>query len=231
MDKILVLYSGGTDSTLAASIAAEKVHEVHLVSYYRFGLLNSKKGPLVNLARLKKKYPATKFTFNVVNIEKEYKMLVYKSHFSDLIKFGFRTISVCGSCKVAMHWKTIQICKERAITQVFDGASARTKIFPAQNRIMMLDALRDLYKGQGIDYKNPVYTQDSEQLLFKRKIIQSKKVKGTKKDIQNACSQQLLFIRFAELFLCSHTFSEYELALKQFYDTKLRFVEGQIKNE
>ena len=38
--KVALLYSGGTDSTLAACHAAEQLDQVHLLTYSRLGMFN-----------------------------------------------------------------------------------------------------------------------------------------------------------------------------------------------
>ena len=104
--KILCLYSGGTDSTLAAAIAAEKADTVYLVTYERFGLFASKRANK-NLLALRNRYPDTEFVHGIENFEKEYKKMAYECCLADGFGNDFIGLSVCGSCKLGMHFKTI----------------------------------------------------------------------------------------------------------------------------
>ena len=227
--KILCLYSGGTDSTVAALIAARKAKTVYLITYERFGLFSSKRS-LNNVLRLRQKFPDVEFVYEIVNYEKEYRKVGYGSYISDLAKFGLIPLSVCGLCKLAMHWKTIQMCEKYDVRVVYDGSLKATEIFPAQNKTILLNDLKELYAEHGISYENPVYDMDTQKELAREKMMPSEKVKGTVRDIQPFCSQQLLFVRFVNYYLSKYSFEEYEQNLKEFYSAKVSCVREELKN-
>ncbi|MFC2162683.1 hypothetical protein ACFLRF_03305 [Candidatus Altiarchaeota archaeon] len=229
-DKILVLYSGGSDSTLAAAIAARKAKTVYLITYKRFGFFSP---DLVshNMHALEHKFPEVRFVSEIIDIESEYRDVAYSNHLGDLRKYGLITQSVCGLCKVAMHWRTIKECMKKGVHLVYDGAVESTNIFPAQNKRIMLDGLSGLYREHGITYENPVYDMDTQRMLFKEGIIPSDKYKGTSKDIQPVCSQQLLFTRFVDYYLAKHSFSEYEERVGEYYREKLDYVRGRLGDD
>ena len=229
IDKILCLYSGGFDSTLAAYFAAKKAKVIYLITYERFGLFSSKRA-VYNLLRLKKRFSHTKFIHKIVNFEREYRNISYNNFFSDLLNFGFITLSVCGLCKLAMHWKTIKLCKNYDLDVVYDGSNKTSEIFPAQNKYILLDALKGLYGEHSITYENPAYNLDTQKILFKEKMIPSDRLKGTIKDIQPFCSQQLLFARFANYYLNKYSFKKYEQKVKKYYDQKITYVKKQLEN-
>jgi asparagine synthetase B (glutamine-hydrolysing) len=60
--KCAVLYSGGTDSTLAAALTCREYDHIHLVTYHRFGFFSSE-NPGVNALKLIEKYPDKYITF------------------------------------------------------------------------------------------------------------------------------------------------------------------------
>jgi len=219
-EKILCLYSGGSDSTLAALMAANLADTVYLVTYERFGLFASKRSTN-NLLRLRKRFPNTQFIHMIVNFEKEYRRIAYSSFWSDRLKFGFIPLSVCGLCKLGMHWKTITLCRNHDVHVVYDGATKATEIFPAQNYTIMIEGLKRLYREHDIAYETPVYNLDTQKELFKEKLIPSDRIKGTAKDIQPLCSQQLLFVRFVDYYLSKHSFDKYVSDLKRYYDVKI----------
>ena len=228
-DTILVLFSGGVDSTLAAVIAAKRTKTIYLITYERFGLFGSEKAQY-SIKRLKKKFPDVEFIHKIENIEKEYKKISCYNRISDMIKYGFATLTVCGFCKLAMHWKTMKLCKIYGVKIVYDGAIKATKVFPAQNKEIMINEMLKTYKEQGIDYKTPVYDMDTERMLYQEGLIASSKVKGTYKDIQPTCSQQLLFSRVVNYYLSKFSFEEYQEILKRFYSKKIGYLRRQLTN-
>ena len=67
-EKVAILYSGGTDSTCAASILTEKFREIHLITFKRLGfscLENSN----YNVNNLKEKFPNTIFIHRIISID------------------------------------------------------------------------------------------------------------------------------------------------------------------
>jgi hypothetical protein len=227
--KILVMFSGGSDSTMAAFLAAQRASTVYMATLKRFGLFGMDRSQ-VNYERLCARFPETKFVRIFDNFEKEYREVAYHDWVKDLLHFGFATASMCGICKLGMHWKTIQICKEHDIHVVYDGAAHATRKFPEQNKVIFLNSLTKLYEENGILYDTPVYDMDTQRGLYEAKLTPGKKVKGTSKDIQPTCSQQILFASLASLYLSRYSFEEYEQKLKPLFDKKIDFMRGRLSN-
>jgi hypothetical protein len=226
---ILVLFSGGSDSTMAAFLAAQRAKTVYMATFKRFGIFGIDKSQ-VNFQRLCARFPETEFIRIFDNFEKEYREVAYHDWLRDLWNYGFAPVSVCGICKLGMHWKAIQTCKERGIGVVYDGAAHAARKFPEQNKVVFLDSLTKLYGENGILYETPVYDVDTQRGLFEAKLTPAKTVKGTRKDIQPTCSQQILFASLASYYLSRHTFEEYEQKLKPLYDKKIDFLRRRISH-
>lgn len=163
----VVLFSGGTDSTLTAALMAEEFDKIHLITYDRFGIFqveNSKK----NAQKLVDKFGKDKFVHKVINFDKVFQKVSYQNYLKNLIKFGFMNLSTCGLCKLSMHVMTIIYCLEFQIQRVSDGANKGMDVFPAQMD-SVLDELRGMYEKFGIEYTNPVYEIDppEEKSLIK----------------------------------------------------------------
>ncbi len=229
---IAVLFSGGCDSTLASAIAAERASEVRLLTYRRLGIFKAG-APLAMADRLKKKYPGTAFRFEIMDISREYSQLCYENYFVNIMKHGIKLVSVCGLCRLAMHWRTIIYCLENGINEVYDGAVEKAKTFPEQNRRIMIDSVKTLYSHFGIDYSNPVYGlgEHVEEELYKKGIIPVKKMKQTERDKQPVCIDNLLFSAFANYYLGTHTWEEYERDLSELYAEKAAYVKRRIEAE
>ncbi len=158
---IVVLYSGGTDSTLAAALAAEEFDRIHLVSYKRFGV-SSIENSRINAKMLVDRYGEEKVSHSIIRIDRLFKFISYERYFYNLFKFGFQNLSTCGFCKLAMHMRTIKYCLDHNIKYVSDGANEGMSIFPAQMR-PVLDDIRAMYRHFGISFFNPIFDYDAPE--------------------------------------------------------------------
>ncbi len=156
-DRIAVLFSGGSDSTLAAVIAARQAAVVHLVTYAHPFMLFHRKID-INIARLREKFPDTRFEVYREDLTRPYRRLYGRHILRKLVRR--RTMLVphaCGACKLAMHYATVGYCRRRGITRVYCGAHEESsRVFPAQMEPVIGD-VRRMYERYGITYETPVY--------------------------------------------------------------------------
>ena len=117
-DICVVLYSGGSDSTLAAANVAQEYEKVRLITYNRFGFVETKKNVMVNFERLKLRFSPDKFEIKIIDINEFFKRIQYDNYAYFIQKYGEICMSICGLCKLAMHWKTILYCLDNSITDV-----------------------------------------------------------------------------------------------------------------
>ena len=162
-DEIVVLFSGGTDSTLTAALMAQEFRKVHLVTYDRFGFF-AIDNPKVNVKKLRDKFGEDKFTHIIIRVDKLSKYVFYERYFKNLTKHGFFLLSTCGLCKLAMHIRTIAFCLKEGITNVCDGANKGMNLFPAQ-MASVIGEVKSMYTDFGINYTNPVFDLEGPQDL------------------------------------------------------------------
>jgi hypothetical protein len=155
LDRVVVLFSGGTDSMLTAALAAERFDEVFLVTYHRLGLSGTE-----NSARgaeaLANKYGAHRIHHEIIDISKLFKHVSYERYLHNLRKHKLFLLSTCGLCKLSMHIRTLIYCEDHGIEHVCDGANKGMNLFPAQ-MVGVLELMKELYADFGISYTNPVY--------------------------------------------------------------------------
>ena len=175
---IAVLFSGGSDSTLAAALAAERFNRVYLVTYSHPFMFFHDKVP-INISNLRSVFPDNEFIEHHDQITPLFKHL----YFSDFLKYlrANRTMMVswiCGACKLAMHIETIQFCKAKGIQHVWCGAHEESSaIFPAQMESVIEDTRR-LYARSGIVYETPVYRLGrTDRILKDRGILDHGNIK------------------------------------------------------
>ncbi|MBI5452894.1 hypothetical protein HY945_05535 [Candidatus Gottesmanbacteria bacterium] len=152
---IIVLYSGGTDSTLTAALMAERFEKVHLITYERFGIFSAT-NPVINVQKLKQKFGDDKFTHRIIREDRLFKYVSYERYLYNLVKYRFFLLSTCGLCKLSMHIRTIIFCLNNKIFNVCDGAHQDMRLFPDQ-MISVINEIRKMYAVFGIEYTNPVF--------------------------------------------------------------------------
>lgn len=153
--KIVVLFSGGTDSLLTSALMAEKFKEVYLNTYHRFGF-SSTTNSEVNVWKLKERYRDSRFIHQIIRVDKLTKYVFNERYLRNLSKHGFFMLSNCGLCKLAMHIRTAIFCLDNNIRNVCDGANQNMRLFPDQMK-NVLKELRKMYARFGINYMNPVF--------------------------------------------------------------------------
>ena len=150
-----ILFSGGTDSTLAAVLQEENFNEIHLLTFDRLGIA-SVENSKVNAQMLIDKYGAERIKHIIINIDKVFKHISYENYLSNIRKHGLMNLSTCGLCKLSMHIQTISYCNDNLIFDVADGANQGMDMFPAQMK-PVIDQMKNLYLKFGITYSNPVF--------------------------------------------------------------------------
>lgn len=167
-DSLALLFSGGTDSTLAAALERENYQKIHLLTFKRFGLYNldnTKK----HAQKLLMKFGNEKYEHHFIDINKIFKLLSYENYISNVKRHGFFMLSTCGFCKLAMHARAIVYALENNIKFVGDGANESMDIYPFQ-MLPVIEKVRELYRHFGITLENPVFYEKS---LPGKKLIQN----------------------------------------------------------
>ncbi|MDP6627233.1 MAG: hypothetical protein QGG50_04970 [Methanopyri archaeon] len=162
-----VLYSGGSDSTLAAVLMSRRFRPVHLLTYDRqtvrkgvltFPGLRDISKSSINAKQLEEAFGKGRFIHHMSDYTSLFRRIAVDDVDADRRRFGSRLfLLICMGCKLGMHAQAIADCLELGVRRVADGASQEEAFYPAQTRGVM-DRLRGLYKEHGITYENPVYS-------------------------------------------------------------------------
>jgi hypothetical protein len=161
-DRVALLYSGGTDSTLAAWKAAERFGEVHLLTYRRLGMFGVENSE-TNLALMRERFPPGRFVRPpVMPVDRLFRHTSYDRYLRTLAKHGLMVLTTCGLCKLAMHLRTLVYCVDHGVGHVWDGANKNMTIFPAQ-MAEVIELMKELYAAAGVRYDTPVYDYEDDQ--------------------------------------------------------------------
>lgn len=183
MDEVSVLFSGGSDSTLAAVKMCERFEKVHLLTYHHSAMFYVGKSK-VNVNKLKRRCGEDKVIHRIISIDKLFQSILYgdlTQRMSDIKKYGtYLSACFCGACKLAMHARTVIYNLENGIRFSRDGANkGSVPFFPD---VICKKELKDFYKQFGIDYESPIWeyngkTLRSDEELFKLGITRRKHLK------------------------------------------------------
>lgn len=152
--KISLLYSGGCDSTLSASLLAKDFDEVHLVTFKHYSTWNVGRSR-INAEKLRQKHKNVEFKHVFLNSSKLF-LKIQKDFMKDKKDFKYFTLYVCGACKLAMHTELICYNLANDIKSASSGASHEMKMFPAQTR-GGLSELERYYETYSMKLISPVY--------------------------------------------------------------------------
>jgi len=197
--ELLLLFSGGTDSTYTAVLMSKRYERIHLVTYDRHGFINIKNSEK-SASLLKDRFGQDRFVHKIINIDSLFKKISYSNYFKDMIKYGFFQLSTCGLCKLAMHWQSIIYCLDNNIKDVCDGSNREMKTDSSQDEEIIKE-MKLLYEEFELFYFDPVFNetrQVREKTNFDLKLspVQSPKWTRFSWERQHFCTQEYLFLKF-----------------------------------
>jgi len=161
MKEAAILFSGGTDSTLAAALALERYDRLHLLTCTRFGLFRPEHTRL-NADKLAARFGRDRVRHVFLPVDGIFRQVSYGRYFHYLLKYGFFNLSTCGLCKLAMHLRAAVYCVENGITDLCDGANKGMNLFPDQMDTV-IEKTRRMHLKAGVNYTTPVFDFEGPQ--------------------------------------------------------------------
>lgn len=173
-----VLFSGGTDSALAAVEMLRRCDQVTLLTFdpgYIFFVENSR----VHAEALARKYGEDRVRHLILPISDVVRSVLFSDVKKDLAAYGFdMTALVCMGCRLSMHTAAIIFNLENGIPVLADGSIEKQSAIPEQ-RQAVIEANRERYLEQyGILHLSPIYTErHSDEKLFAEGIASKQRLK------------------------------------------------------
>jgi len=178
-NKVTLLYSGGSDSTLAAALLTKDFDEIHLLSYVYTGVVSGVDKSKVNVIRLQDKYKDKKFVHKIIYQDKLYKEILYGNYLKDILKHRFLVLAMCPICKIAMFTRALVHSLDHGISHICDGANrGRGRSYPEQVQKVMKEF--DMFLGHfNVKYSSPVYelNPQTDEILYEMGLYETKNVK------------------------------------------------------
>jgi 7-cyano-7-deazaguanine synthase in queuosine biosynthesis len=179
-EQVAVMFSGGTDSTLAAAIAAETFKKVHLVSFHVSQMSNwerQRKGAQVLIDR----YGANKVVHRMIDNDALFRELHLGHYFRDLKKYGlFLACLVCPACAVGMTTRVLVYCRQYGCRYVWDGVQSEGSsehIYPILRRNIYV-RITEFCRDYGVIHESPVYDiSRTDHVLYEMGLTDRKQLK------------------------------------------------------
>jgi len=154
-----ILFSGGTDSTLAAVLMLEEGRDVTLLTFnpgFVLFLDNCRN----NATRLQDRYGAERVRHEMLDNAAATRRVLWGDRARDAREYGFNMSAlVCLGCRLAMHARAIIYCLEHSIPYLVDGSIADQSTVPEQLP-SVLARHREFYREEfGIHHRSPIYDE------------------------------------------------------------------------
>ncbi len=173
-----VLFSGGTDSALAAVSLLRSCDKVTLLTFdpgYVFFIENSR----VHADALVRTYGADRVEHLILPISPIIRRILFPDVRRDVAQYGFDlTALVCMGCRLSMHTAAIIHNLTHGIPVLADGSIEKQSAIPEQ-RQAVLESNRAVYRKRwGILHVSPIYgVADSDVRLWEEGIAPSRRLK------------------------------------------------------
>lgn len=162
-DQTSLLFSGGLDSTLTASILAKSYDRIHLLTYDHGLQLWFMGRSRIHAQELESIYGTDRIVHSIID-NAELSSKIRKGFWQDLKVYcdGTAPSIICMGCKLAMHARTIVYDLEHGIGHAADG-STRVQSDHAEQMSGVLGVIKGLYEEHGIAFTTPVYDYGSRE--------------------------------------------------------------------
>lgn len=154
-----IMFSGGTDSTLAAALMLEEGRDVHLLTFnpgFVLFLENSRN----NAGRLKQVYGADRVHHQIMDNRGPTREIFWNGIKDDLLTYGFNMNALmCLGCRMAMHAGAVIYMLENQVPYMVDGSIEDQATIPEQLE-STLRRHKVFYKETfGIHHRSPIYDE------------------------------------------------------------------------
>lgn len=161
-DKIIVLFSGGRDSSLATCKLAERGNLLYLLNFDN-GATIEKEVTKIKFEELRKRYPDNIVHFAQKAIFGLFRKLALENIEKDFLKH--KTNLICLGCKLASHVEAIIYGVENSISIIADGYNRYQANEFMEQRAEAIEIIKNFCSEYGILYINPIYNYESKKTV------------------------------------------------------------------
>lgn len=156
---VAIMFSGGTDSTLAAARMLDRYDQVTLVTCdpgYLFFMDNVK----VHARALEDRFGRRRVRHVILPMKHVADKILFGEVSRDLARYAFHMASlVCLGCRLSMHAAALAFCLEERIPFIADGSVAIQNAIPEQMATTLSRNRRFYFERFGIWHQSPIYDE------------------------------------------------------------------------
>lgn len=151
--RVLILYSGGLDSTVLAGLYARQRKHLDLLTF-RNGAQQDLSLAKVHLPHIKRVNPEVSVRHVFEDVSAAFRNLVIRgiNEHSSISEFTY----ICVGCKLVMHSAAIAYARRNGIDIVADGFIRGQEFYPEQTPAF-ITAIDRLYAQFGVRHVSPLY--------------------------------------------------------------------------
>jgi len=165
--EVALLFSGGSDSTLAAVRLLSEFDRVHLLTFNHDAIPDGGNRSFPMADKLREYFGKERLAHKIIDIQDLLNKVYRKSHLDNLKRYGLFEVNICAACKLSMYLAMIRYCLENNIRFAASGANKDARDLISDQMIRVSELLEDLFNRYGITYMTPVYDVDrSDWELF-----------------------------------------------------------------
>ena len=179
-EQVAVMFSGGTDSTLAAAMAAETFKKVHLLTFRTSQMAHAERSRLSS-NNLIERYGADKIVHYIIDNDALFRKFYFSQYKRDLRKYGlYLNCLVCPACGVGFQVRSLLYCRTFGCRYIWDGLQSegtKEHLYPGlQPEVQGI--LTDLYQDYDVIRESPVYDiSRTDYVLYERGITDRRGLK------------------------------------------------------
>jgi len=163
---VTILFSGGTDSTLAAARMLEQFDQVTLLTLDP-GYLMFLKNCGVHAHSLIEHYGADRVDHVILPMKEITGQILFGDRIGDFRRYGFNlTALVCLGCRLSMHTAALIYNLEQGIPFIADGSIEVQNAIPEQMRSTLTRNREFYYREFGIWHYSPIYDEPASDRVL-----------------------------------------------------------------
>jgi hypothetical protein len=172
-----VEFSGGSDSTLAAAIGAERLDRVHLLTFNHNGMRKAGKQS-AQADNLRRVYGDGKIVEYEGDVNRLLRKVYFNGYLNDILRFGTHVSAFsCVACKLAMDVEAVVYNLKNGVRYLFDGQQREKEMWPMQME-EIIALMQDFFAEYGLVYECPVYDVERTDVeLHERGVSETTDVK------------------------------------------------------